>query len=98
MRALAAGLPIPEEVAGPEPCVELPRTSVEGGKFEPSYAWIDPLLRRIHDGRLRRGALVSLGWEKADIQRLAIAMRRARPRRHAAIVPVLSERPVEDRP
>jgi NAD+ synthase len=94
VRALATAYGIPDEIAGPEPEIALPESSVQGGSFEPTWAWIDPLLRHLHDGRLRRHQLTRMGYEKPDIHRVAAAMRRSRFKRKPPTVIVVSSRPV----
>jgi NAD+ synthase len=93
VRALAKPLGV-ADLAGPEPTIEVSDAGVDGGELEPNYAWIDPLLRLIHDGRLRRKALVDLGYERADVRRLVLAIRRTSYKRTPPVIPVLRERPV----
>jgi NAD+ synthase len=90
VRALAAHLGIPDEIVGPEPVVDVPESSVQGGSFEPTYAWIDPLLRHIVDGRLRRRQLMALGYERPDIKRMVMALRASEYKRKPPTVPKLS--------
>ncbi len=93
VRAVAAHLAIPDEAVGPEPVVDLPESSIQGGAVEPSYAWIDPLLRHIVEDRLRRRQLVALGYERPDIKRIVMALRNSTFKRKPPVVPVLTETP-----
>jgi NAD+ synthase len=89
VRDLAAHLEIPEEIIGPEPVVEVPESSVQGGSFKPTYTWIDPLLRHIVDGRLRRRQLMAIGYERPDIKRIVMALRASAFKRRPPIVPTV---------
>jgi NAD+ synthase len=90
---LADRLDLPAEIRGPAPKVELPETSAQGGVLEPTWSSIDPLLRRMHDERLRKRQLLSLGYERADIHRVATALRRSRHRRRGPVTPLVGPSP-----